>query len=105
MPSANAAISARTSENWPSSGIMLFLRLLELPRRADRMSGLAQRFGRFRRHVVLVVLREHLGRDEVAVVADMALRDDAAALLEHVRQDAAVADRNRLRAVGDDEGD
>ena len=70
-----------------------------------RLARLLHRLGRFRRHVVLVVLGEHLGRGEHAVGAELALRDDAFALLEQVRKDAGVAHRDAFRGVGDDEAD
>ncbi len=62
---------------------------------------LVDRGGGLGRHVVLVVLREHLGRVEHAVRADLALRDDALALLEEVGKDAGIDDGNGLRRVGD----
>src|SRR5690606_35518312 len=73
-------------------------------RRIHRVPGLAQRLGRLRRHVVLVVLGEHLGGGEHAVRPDAALRDDTLALAEEVRQAAGVGHRDRLRIVGDAEG-
>ena len=51
-----------------------------------------QRLGGFGRHVVLVVLGEHLAGDE-HVALQLALGDDALALLEEVGKDAFVARR------------
>ena len=56
---------------------------------------LVDRVGGLRRHVVLVVLGEHFGRVEHAVGSELALRDDAFALLEQVGKDAGVDDRDR----------
>jgi hypothetical protein len=63
-----------------------------------------QRLGGFGRHVVLVVLGEHLAREEDAVL-QLPLRDHALAFLEQVGKDAFVADRDVLGRVGDDEVD
>src|SRR5690606_38772609 len=101
-PSASDTASASASANCPSSAIMpasvtcrsaaapavrrsdrsLLRRLLELRRRAHRVAGAPERLGSFGRHVVLVVLGQHLARLERAVVLERALRDHAAALLE-----------------------
>jgi hypothetical protein len=64
---------------------------------------IADGLGGFRRHVVLVVLGEHLGGGKDAVLAELALRDDALSLAEEVRQDALVGDGHVLVGVGDDE--
>src|SRR5690606_1964009 len=71
---------------------------------ADGMAGALEGFGGLGRHVVLVVLGENLGRGEAAVVREPALRDDPAAFLEEVGQDAGVAHEDRMVAVGDAEG-
>ena len=62
--------------------------------------ALLQRLGGLGRHVVLVVLGEHLARAEDAVGAELALRDHALALLEEVGKDAGEDHGNRLRGVG-----
>ena len=54
-----------------------------------RLARLVERVLRFRRHVVLVVLGQHLARAEHAVGVEPALRDDALALAEQVGEDAA----------------
>ena len=93
--------SASASANCPSSGIIgcaFFGRGLHALR-----APFLHRVGRFGRHVVLVVLGEHLARDEHAVGPELALRHDALALAEEVGQDAAIDDRHALRGVGDDE--
>ena len=66
-------------------------------------AGALERLAGLRRHVVLVVLGQHLARVEHAVGAHLALRDHALALLEQVGQDAAVGHGHGLRGVGDDE--
>src|SRR6266850_111238 len=68
-----------------------------------RLRTLLQRVRRLRRHVVLVVLRQHLARGEHAVRAELPLRHDPFAFAEQIRQLAAVDHRHRLRRVGDDE--
>ena len=98
--------SARQSANWPSSGIMCCLAGYRArsvwPLRAACCARF-ERLGGFGRHVVLVVLGQHLARDEHAVGAELALRDHALAFLEQVGKDAGVDDRDRLRGVGHDE--
>jgi hypothetical protein len=59
--------------------------------------------GRLRRHVVFVVLGEHLARAEHAVCAQLPLRNHALALAEQVRQRAAVDHGDGFRRVGDHE--
>jgi hypothetical protein len=49
------------------------------------------------------VLGQHLAGGEQAVFAQLALGNDAFALLEQVGQDALVGDGNVLGGVGDDE--
>ena len=92
VPSTSASSSARISAKWPSSGIMACLASL-LQRRAAfsaaaSLCACSTACGGLGRHVVLVVLRQHLGRAEHAVGAELALRDDALALLEEVGKDA-----------------
>src|SRR5437763_6521204 len=55
-----------------------------------RFRALLERMRRLGRHVVLVVLGEHLARGEHAVGAKLALRHHALALAEKIRQLAAV---------------
>src|SRR5690606_21805451 len=69
----------------------------------SRLVRLLYRLGGLRRHVVLVVLGEHLARVEDAVGAELALRDHALALAEEVRQRPLVDDGYRLRRIRDDE--
>src|SRR3546814_2074414 len=57
------------------------------------------------RHIVLVVLGQHLAGDEGAVGVKVADGDDALPLAEEVRQDAPVGDRHRLRTIGYPKGD
>ena len=98
---SSATSSATISEKCPSSGIIAKRPALEARhRRPPRAVRLVKRGLRFGRHVVLVVLREHLGRLERAVGLQRALRDDAFAFLEQVGKDAGVDDGNRLRGVG-----
>src|SRR4051812_39906370 len=54
----------------------------------DVVPGLLERLCGFRRHVVLVVLGQHLARLEDPVGPDSALRDHPLALAEQVRKDA-----------------
>ena len=50
---------------------------------------ITDRLGGFWRHVVLIVLGEHLAGDEArAAIGELALCDDAFSFLEQVRQDA-----------------
>src|SRR5690606_24427167 len=91
----SARTRARMRAKCPSSGIMVslaqrgggFLRLL------DGVRGLG-------RHVVLVVLGEHLGGLEHASF-ELALHHRALALLEQVGQRALVGHRNDLGGIGD----
>jgi hypothetical protein len=59
----------------------------------------------FWRHVGLVVLGQHFARHEHAILAQHALRDDALALAEQVRQQAVVAHLHDVRLVGQRELD
>jgi len=68
----------------------LFHRFRRLVRLVDRMLRLG-------RHVVLVVLGQHFAGGEEAVVAELALGDDAFPFAEEIGQDARVGDRNLLR--------
>ena len=63
VPCASATSSARISAKWPSSGIMRFAVLAASACRHAHLCLLRrlERGGRFGRHVVLVVLGEHLG--------------------------------------------
>jgi hypothetical protein len=75
----------RWRELRPASVCSVRLRLVgrALVRVADGLGG-------FRRHVVLVVLGQHFAGGEAAVIAELALGDDAFAFLEQVGQDALV---------------
>src|SRR5271155_3299804 len=81
---------ARMRANTPSSGAM------NNPRLARRLRGgrvgpcrlLLERGGHLRRHVLLVVLGEDLVGDEGPIRTHGAVRDDALALAEQVRQHA-----------------
>src|SRR5262249_29705371 len=81
----------------PAPAATQSVRVLESSRVLDRFAdllvdraGVLQRLGGLGRHVVLVVLGQHLARDEDAVLADLALGHHAFALLEQVGQDAVV---------------
>src|SRR5438128_2626814 len=69
-----ARASAMASAKWPSSGIIsadrAFLPGEGVP--VDLVAGLLQRVRGFRRHVVLVVLGEHLGGPEGAIRGETA---------------------------------
>src|SRR5690242_13623823 len=106
-PRMSATPRAIQSEKWPSSGVIVAASFAV--RRRQRLGELgvallrlSQGVGGFGRHVVLVVLGEHLAGDE-DVALEPALRDDALALLEEVGKDAFVADEDRPGGVGDDE--
>src|SRR5690606_38223082 len=106
-PSASPRASATARAKCPSSTLMgsfSWVLRLRSSARAHRMAGALEGVGRFGRHVVLVVLGEHLGRGKAAVVVEPSLRDDAAAFLEEVGQDAGVADQDGVVAVRDPEG-
>src|SRR5258706_1139545 len=100
VPCASARQSATMRAKCPSSGITLAALLPGEGGLVDRMARLAQRIRGFRRHVVLVVLGEHLARLEDAVGTEPALRHHALAFAKQVGKDADVDDRNRLRGVG-----
>src|SRR5438552_6798940 len=68
----------------------------------DRLC-LLDRVRRRRRHVVLVVLGEHLARVENSVRPKLSLSHHTLALAEQIREEAAVDDRDVLRRVRDDE--
>src|SRR5690606_30555293 len=124
-PSTSDTASASASANCPSSAIIaasvdwrparrptraalacsLPGRLLELRRRADRVTGALARFGGLGCDVVLVVLGQHLARLEAAIALERTLRDDAATLLEQVGQDAGERDLDRPGVVGHGERD
>src|SRR5690606_27209094 len=59
---ASASASAMTRAKWPSSGITSLAFLAGEGRLVHRVAGALQGVGRLRRHVVLVVLGEHLAR-------------------------------------------
>src|SRR5580693_2561836 len=98
---------ARMRANTPSSGAMN----TPLARLARRLRGgrvgrrrlLLERGGHLRRHVLLVVLGEDLVGDEGPIRTHGAVRDDALALAEQVRQHARVLDRNLVREVREHE--
>src|SRR5256885_12456400 len=69
------------------------------------VSALLERFGSFRRHIVLVVLGHDLIGVENSVRADPTLCDTAAAFFEKVRLDPLVDNRNASGRVGDREFD
>src|ERR1051325_150545 len=60
---------------------------------------------RFRRHVVFVVLREHLVGVKDSVGANMSLRDAAFAFLKQVGKNSFVDNRNALGCVSNREAD
>ena len=56
----------------------------------------------FGRHVVLVVLGQHLARHKKTITADLTLSDHALALFEEVWQQPGISDRNVVLGIGDD---
>ena len=56
------------------------------------LTGSLQRIGNFGRHVIFVVLRQHICGGEVAILAERTLGDDPLPLAEEIWQ----------RAIGDD---
>src|ERR1700685_840056 len=86
---------ARMRANTPSSGAMNIPLARRLRGgRVGRCRLLLERSGHLRRHVLLVVLGEDLVGDEGPIGTHGAVRDDALALAEQIRQHARVLDRN-----------
>src|SRR6187397_2778439 len=75
-------------------------------RQSSQALGLVTVAGQPGRSVILVVLGEYLACNEQTAGLEASLGDDAAVLLEQIRQDAAIPDRDRSRGlVADDEID
>ena len=73
--------------------------------RSEDLCALGHRVLGFRRHIVLVVLGQHLARLKHAVGTELALGHDALALLEQVGQHTLVLHRYLAPRVGHDETD
>src|SRR3546814_2216704 len=98
-----ATARARTSAKWPSSTVIAAGSSSR--RRFARVSGLLQRRGNLRRHIVFVVLGEHLGSRERAVGAERSLHDHALPLAEQVGQNTGIVDGHGAGGVGHAEAD
>jgi hypothetical protein len=55
--------------------------------------------GKFRRHVIFVVLGQHFLGDEFAALVQLAIGDDALAFTKQVRQDTGIAHRDLLFVI------
>src|SRR5689334_8045757 len=88
MPCTSATASARMRAYCPNSGTTSLLPATFLP--APR---LLQRLGDFRRHIILIVLRQHLARGEYTVVAPSPFSDHALSFAKEIRNDATVGHR------------
>src|SRR5690606_7397629 len=103
---AAASSNARSIAYCPISGIMSGTAPLLLPWRRRVFQARftpAQRFLHGRRHVVLVVLGQHLVGHEHAVLVQAAIGHHARILLEQVGQHAVVDHRHLGLVVGDHE--
>ena len=67
------------------------------------MTGAFERFGGFRRHVVFIVLGQHLACLKTAIGLHQSLRDHPTTFLEQVGKDAGEGDRDGVSVVGNAE--